>query len=683
MNKDTLLSSTELQHLKVATKAPNSWLGAARLLWLCLTLLVLLILSEIWPSNFWETYPEWVVSRAHATFTYLIPYNNFVRLVTLIESLSALTSLLVGFLLFWYKSHDKMGLFASAFLILSAPWLISSNMEIWRLPTWIPFGDSLIEIIMAATLGSLILFFYIFPDGRFVPRWTRWTAAIILLPFGHFVISSFLNTPSPFEGLWLLYTTTVLGSLVLAAGAQVYRYHYHTSLIQRQQIKWIILGLELYVLSFMPTLFGIFFDLPNWSILVELFLRLIAQWLLPLTIGFSILRYRLWEIDLLLNRATVYGLLTVLVVGGYVLVVGALSQWLPLDGKPLAAALVIGLVALLFEPLRRRLQRGVNRLMYGQQDDPLAVLSQLGQRLAVTGKPEEMLPALTETISRTLALPYVSIFAQDGKCLAQSGTKMPVTLSLPLPYQGETVGQLTVSGELSPLGHTLLTQIAGQAGAVVYAVQLTADLQSSRQQIITAREEERRRLSRDLHDGLGPQLASLSIKLDAARNLLSRNPHQADQLLSELKDQTQIAIADIRRLVYDLRPPALDQLGLISAIQEQINSHILKNGLEISLETPPTLPWLPAAVELAAYRIVTEALHNVVRHAEASHCIVRLTVNDSLKIEIQDDGQGIPAGTSPGIGLSSIRERANELGGSCHLESSSTTGTQIFVHLPL
>lgn len=212
---------------------------------------------------------------------------------------------------------------------------------------------------------------------------------------------------------------------------------------------------------------------------------------------------------------------------------------------------------------------------------------------------------------------------------------------------------------------------------------LTSDLQRSRERLVNTREEERRRLRRDLHDGLGPQLATLTLKLDAARNMLSQKEAvAADALLAELKAQTQAAISDIRRLVYDLRPPALDELGLISAIREQATNYS-QNGLNVFVEAPEPLAPLPAAVEVAAYRIVQEALTNVSHHARARACRIRLSLSDELELEITDDGIGLPEDLRAGVGLYSMRERTAELGGTCEIGPSPTGGTRVLARLSL
>jgi signal transduction histidine kinase len=213
-------------------------------------------------------------------------------------------------------------------------------------------------------------------------------------------------------------------------------------------------------------------------------------------------------------------------------------------------------------------------------------------------------------------------------------------------------------------------------------VRLTNDLQRSRERLVTAREEERRRLRRDLHDGLGPALGSLTLQLDLVRTLLTQDLAAADTLLVELKGQVQTSLADIRRLVYALRPPTLDELGLLSALREQV-THYRQAGLSITLNAPERLPPLPAAVEVALYRIAQEALTNMVRHAQASTCVVSLRVERDACLEIGDDGQGLPADFRAGVGLTSMRERAAELGGTCLIEPGATGGTRVLVRLPL
>jgi signal transduction histidine kinase len=412
--------------------------------------------------------------------------------------------------------------------------------------------------------------------------------------------------------------------------------------------------------------------------------------LIPLSILFSILRYRLWEIDLLLNRTLVYGLLTVAIVAGYILLVGILS--ILFQGSDFwLAVIATGMIALLFQPLRQALQRGVNRLLYGERDDPATVLARLGQRLEGVMAADAVLPTLVETVAQALKLPYAAVaLRQDGasaELLVAHGKPPAQVESFPLLYQGEPLGRLDAApraaGEQLTAGdRRLLADIAHQAGPAVHALLLTADLQRSRTRLVTAREEERRRLRRDLHDGLGPQLATLAMQIDAARNLLSSDPGQADHLLQDGKRQMQEALAGIRRLVYDLRPPALDQLGLVSALRDHAAGHAA-GSLQVVIDAPEPLPPLPAAVEVAAYRIALEALTNVVRHAQAQHCWLRLRVDGGLLLEVEDDGRGLAPDVRHGVGITAMVERAAELGGTCMVQRGSSGGTVVRAWLPV
>jgi signal transduction histidine kinase len=409
------------------------------------------------------------------------------------------------------------------------------------------------------------------------------------------------------------------------------------------------------------------------------------------------LRYHLFDVDLVINRTLVYGTLTASIVGIYVIVVGGLGTLLQARGNFLISLLAAGSIAVLFAPLRARLQRGVNHLMYGERDEPYKVLSRLGERLEATLAPDATLKAIVETVAQALRLPYAGIdLRQDGEfvTVAEHGTPTGESITLPLAYQAGEVGRLVLAPrslgeEFTASDRRLLEDIARQAGVAVHAVRLTDDLRRSRERLVAAREEERRRLRRDLHDGLGPQLAAQTLKVGSARSLYPRDPAAADTLLAGLEADMEAALADVRRLVYNLRPPTLDELGLAGAIREAAaqyrtaRSQANAPDLRISVDAPERLGHLPAAVEVAAYRIAQEALTNVVRHASAGSCLVRLSLDGALKLEITDDGIGIPPDHPAGVGLASMRERAIELGGKCEILLPPAGGTSVLARLPL
>jgi len=421
----------------------------------------------------------------------------------------------------------------------------------------------------------------------------------------------------------------------------------------------------------------------------------------------AILRYKLYEIDLLINRTLVYGALSAFVIGTYVLVVVALGAIFQARGNLGVSLVATALVAVLFQPLRGRLQRGVNRLMYGDRDDPSAVTSRLGQRIEATIAPEAVLPTVVETIAQALKLPYVAILLKEGggfRSAAAYGSPTAEPEALPLVYQREEIGRLVISprapGEaFSAADRSLLEDLARQTEVAVHAVRLTSDLQSSRERLVSTREEERRRLRRDLHDGIGPTLTGLALQLNVARKLVRSKPGDAEESLARIEQRTEETIAEMRRLIYGLRPPALDDLGLIPSIYQQAQSQGMverpvgtsadgrpENRTVFSMEAPDELAPLPAAVEVACYRIVQEALTNIARHAHARTCYIRLSTDqrsDVLEVEIKDDGVRIPGERVAGVGLSSMRERAEELGGTLVVERGSEGGTRVLARLPL
>jgi signal transduction histidine kinase len=480
--------------------------------------------------------------------------------------------------------------------------------------------------------------------------------------------------------------------LSLAFIAMVWQYRVNKSGATRQQMRWLVFAASIAAVSavlfyFVPPLVG--------SRALDSNLISMTGLLFPLAIAISVLRRNLFDIDTLLNRALVYGALTAVTISLYILVVGVLATVFQTQLNLFVALVATAFVAVLFHPLRDRLQRAANRFVYGERDEPFEVLARLGQRLESSLEPEMVYPTIVDTVSQALKLPYAAVALwRNGELeiVESFGRAVADPITYPLTYQGELVGQLQVArrtpGEpFSGADERILRSIARQAGAAVHAVQLMADLQRSRQELVAAREEERRRLRRDLHDGLGPQLASQALTIDAIDRLLARDPERARGLLQQLKAQSQDAVQDIRRLVYELRPPTLDEFGLVGALNEGA-ARASQNGLRISVKAPTSLPPLPAAVEVAVYRIAQEAITNVVRHAGATDCTVRLTLSSAaqpplLRLEVSDNGRGLPSGLRAGVGFQSMRERAAELGGSCQIAGGPSRGVSVIAEFPL
>ncbi len=618
--------------------------------------------------------------------------GDYIAFYLAVILISTLLCYAVAAILLWRRSDDWMALLVSLMLMSFAPGIISNGVRFsqWFGPEVAPHVSSLFDSI---NLAILVLVFFLFPDSRFVPRWTRW---IMGLQLALSIFFAFLPrfTSDVANSIAIVSFVGILLSLVFA---QVYRYRRVSTPTQRQQTKWVVYSLVV-SLTLVVGLLVLFQPQPgSLSSALDIMANLLLT-LIPLSFAVAILRYHLWDIDLIIKRTLVYGVLTTCVVAVYILVVGYLGALFRTGNNLLIELLATGLVAVLFQPLRELLQRAVNRLLYGQRDEPSRVVSRLAQRLEATLAPDAVLPTIVETVAQALKLPYAAILLKRDDTffeVAHVGDLQGELLTLPLVYRGESIGKLLLApraaGEdFTPADFRLLRELTHQVSLAAHAIRLTidlqhlaAELQSSRIQLVTTREEERRRLRRDLHDGLGSALTGITFQLDAAANLLDRDPQAVKELLKGLKDQTQASIADIRRLVYNLRPPILDEWGLVGALREQVAQYQLES-VQVTIDAPESLAAFPAATEVAAYRIALEALANVIRHARASTCTIRLSIDDDvLKVEVQDDGHGLPDSYQAGVGINAMRERAAELGGSCIAERLATGGTRVSARLPL
>jgi len=613
--------------------------------------------------------------------------------------ITAFLSLYLAFVLFRRRPDDFMALFLSYFLLAFG---VLAGGPLEALLIFLPeiarqFSQAASVLI---TLPMAIFLFALFPDGRFVPAWTRWLG---ILSFLVVLLMATLST----IGYGLMFVL-----LFVMLYAQIYRYKHVSNQEQKQQTKWFVYGLgvliALLVIVSIPRTWSPVLNQslsnPLWEAGSMLIYNLSFS-IIPVTLTVSVMRYRLYDIDVLINRTLVYGLLTALTMGIYVFAVGYLGSIFQAQTRNFIAFLTTGLVALLFQPMRDYLQRLVNRLMYGERDDPMSVLLKMGQQLEGAILDVEDLNGIVETVAQALRLPYVAIAITNNdrrEIAASYGFSSNETLEIPLIYQAEKVGHLVIAQRgnnenFSSHERILLENIASQASAAVYSVRLTADLQQSRQRLVRAREEERRRLRRDLHDGLGASLAALHLQTGAIRRAIDTNPEQAKSMLEEFKAELHEAIADIRRVAYELRPPALDELGLPAALKALASRYNKSEGheegvipdqldelnLDIQMDVPENLPPLQAAVEVAVYRIVQEALTNVVNHSEAKNCRVSLMIGDDFQLEIFDDGIGISPDQPWGIGLSSMCERATELGGVCSVRPARGGGTRVLARFPL
>ncbi len=544
------------------------------------------------------------------------------------------------------------------------------------------------------TLGVLL-----FPDGRLPSR--RWrpvlvidvlavalvAAAVAFTPgplANHPIADNPVSIPLPhavFAVARAVGGVLFVVGLVAAVASAVVRWR-RAQGVERSQLVWFALAVALLLTAVL---------LPVPAVGDVLFL--VAVPLLPFAVTVAILRRNLYGIEVVVRRSLVYGALSVLLLAGYgavVAVVGALAQN---RTSPAATLLGAGVVAVAFAPLRERLQQSVDRLLYGDRRNPYAVLTGVGRRL--DAGPEsggDVLAAIVETVATSLRLPYarVDLSPEDGAPVAAEwGEVTPHVHAVPLTYRGSGIGTLLV-GRRTPheaFGATdlrLLDDLGRQVGVAAHATLLGRDLQRSREELVTTREEERRRIRRDLHDGLGPALAGVALGLDAINRIAATRAEEAAVLADQLKHEVQASLADVRRLVEDLRPPALDQLGLVGAVRQQAD-HLSERdpALAVAVEAV-RMPPLPAAVEVAVYRIATEALTNVARHAAARSCCVAITIDEAgwVVVEVQDDGVGMRPTSRPGVGTTAMRERAVELGGTCETTTLVGGGTKVTARIP-
>jgi signal transduction histidine kinase len=440
----------------------------------------------------------------------------------------------------------------------------------------------------------------------------------------------------------------------------------HGGPLVRQQVGWFALGLLVTLLGIAVLVSGL--------LAAPVFALAVAA--LPVSVGFAVLQHRLYEVDVLVNRALLYALLTSAVVAVYVLVVAGVGAALDARGAGWLPLLATAVVAVGFQPLREALQRGVNRMTYGAWHEPHELVRALNSRLEQAASPDRALADVLAAVRDDLRLESLAVRTPDGDVLAQDGPAGDADRRIPLVHAGTEVGTLVVAGGTRRRrDEEVLAELAGALAPAVQATRLHADLLRSRERLVLAREEERRRLRRDLHDGLGPTLAGLTLKLDAARNRLGDDP-----LLREMRSDVQATIVDVRRLVDGLRPVSLDELGLVGSLQRLVDRSP-PDGPEVRLvaedaDSPA------AAVEVAAYRIVQEALTNVLRHAGARECEVSVQGrNGHLVVSVADDGAGtFRAGD--GSGLETMRERAEEVGGSLELVPRPGGGTVVRAVLP-
>ena len=551
----------------------------------------------------------------------------------------------------------------------------------------------------------LAIVFVVFPDGMFRARWHRWfvwlIAGTLALSMAWSMVrpGSIVTTPDKPNGavagmvnplgierarsivdvlsvlLLLTLFSQFVPALITAAGWR------RSGGTRRRQFRWA----TLIQISALPI--GILvFSLAQWAGPVAVVQTLVTQ----LLIAIAILRWQAYEVDVVVRRSVLAATFLVAGLGTYAAVVAIGAAVLGHTGTvPSAIGAAVAIFA--FGPLSLRIQSGVNRVLYGRRDDPYAVVAELGRQLAKSSDSATGLHLLVVALTDQLRLPYAEVLDPSMNSLAVSGApeRDDQPREIPLSHHGNPVGLLRIGhrrGSSGVIGseEQLLDTLALQLGSAVHANNLVAGLREARERLVRTRHDERRRIQRDLHDGLGPQLTAVTLNLAAARNHLEVGGRAAAcELLVGAREELHRAVADVRRLVYSLGDPALAALGLEVALRDQVTQLTRAAGLAVVIEID-ALPELSAAVEEATYRIVSEAVTNVVRHAGAQRCLVQIRHRgDSLEAQISDDGCGIGPDAVVGVGSQSMSQRAAELGGWLVSKSGEFGGTLVSAQLPL
>jgi signal transduction histidine kinase len=557
------------------------------------------------------------------------------------------------------------------------------------------------EVLYTLGIGSMLLIALTFPWTRaWLRRRPAWPVPHLVPFLGYAVWAlAFARNTEPdaaqLQDLIMVSGPALLVALPLVLGAAAVGYVQAPSREDRIALRLVVLGasgavLVRLLLGELPQRFlgrpAVPYELQALVLIPAMLVCLVA----------AVMRYRLREIDAVLRRSLLQVVVATLVGTVFVVVAGTVSA---AAESSFESMLVGGVVAVLLLPLALGLWRVAHQFVYGDRDFPYQVVSEL-LRLEPRTSPTEALTEMLTLLGRRLRLSYASIQVlgegSDHRIEASVGASRGQPTAIVLEIGGSRLGQLLVEvapgrEPFGPRDRRLLEDVGSQVGAMVQAVTMNQELQRSRERLIGAREEERRRVRRDLHDGLGPSLATMMMQLEVARDLVADDPGAAARLVTHLVERARNDIAEVRRLVDGLRPPALDQFGLVSALRQQAEEHnlVARSGsgsstMSWSMYADEDVEPLPAAVEVAAYRIVVEAVNNASRHSHARDCAVTLARRGgALEVLVEDDGGGLPPDRPSGVGLASMQERAEELGGTFAVTSEPGRGTRVHAILPV
>ena len=589
----------------------------------------------------------------------------------------------------------------------------------------------LVPLVLVSNLGwaagfpmLLVAIPLVFPDGRLLSR--RWriviwaSAAVAALgvasalfdpaPLGDakHPVHNPLGVPGTHDVLSFVDGPVYAALLVVLMAASivslVIRYR-RAGADLRRQLRWFIAGVTLAIVAMLGAFVTVFSE-PG---LVGLSIGFTA---LPVGIGIAVLKYRLYEIDVVINRTLLFATMAGFITLVYIAIVVGIGSVVGGSGRAslFLSVLATAIVGVAFQPVFGPARRVANRLVYGKRATPYEVLSDLSDQLAETYAATDLLPRMARTLAEATGATKVEVWLRAGTeirpaavwpqdapgspPLAVTGQLLPVlgtATAVAVRHQGELLGALSLAkraGEsLTPMEQKLVADLAAQAGLMLKNVGLAADLQvrleelrASRQRLVTAQDTERRRIERDLHDGAQQHLVALKIKLGLLKTLAIKDPNRAAELAGQVEGDADEALATLRDLARGIYPPLLADQGLVAALRSQAG----KSPLPVDV-TAVDVARYPQETEAAVYFCCLEALQNVAKYAAASRASVRLSgLNGSLQFVVQDDGAGFdPALITRGSGLTNMTDRIDALGGSLELVSTPGSGTVVSGSLPV
>lgn len=526
-------------------------------------------------------------------------------------------------------------------------------------------------------LASVVL--QLVPDGR--PAGPRWRPLLVAswAFITLFTVVVALGLAEVLPGAASVAVAFAGAALVVGSLASLVVRYRRTTGYERRQLTWIVAGGVVTVAAvlgdaLLPASIGG---------LVEA----AAGVVLPLTLGIAVLRHDLYQMDPVLRRSLTYLLLAGALTAVTLLVGTVVVALVGRDRPTYALVLTVVAVVLAAGPLERLARAAIGRMLYGGRGDPYLVVAGLAQAIAAASGPEETMAAVADAARRAVGSPYAVLTVGEARSVS-AGTPAETTLRLPVAFHGEEQGVLAVAPR-SPaepfdgLDRRVLDDVVHQAGPAVAAALRTLDLERAREELVVAREEERRRLREDLHDGVGPVLAGLAFTVDAAATQVAPHQTRLAAQLDSVRDQARRAIGNVRRVTRGLRPESLDELGLLGALEEIATRH---PSADIRLELDGEMPWpaLAAATEVAVLHVVEEAVANAVRHGAAESVHIELCAEGGvLTARVTDDGSGLPEAPRVGIGLESMRRRTEELGGRFTIGRTGEAGTRVHMEVPL